>query len=84
MKIIIWGIGLLVIFLVFTWIACFIQAALEKMNLINGTYNNVGWRTYGPNEKEVGIMSFIPQLREYPPEYPVPPPGQEHISSNQR
>jgi len=71
MDVIIWGVVALAIFLVFTWIACFIQAALEKMNLINGACNNVGWRTYGPNEKEVGILSFIPQVREYPPGYPV-------------
>jgi len=82
MKIIIWGIGLLVIFLGFVWLACFIQAALEKMNLISGGANNIVWPPPGRND--IGILSLIPQLREYPPGYPVPPPGQVHISSNQR
>jgi len=76
MKIMLWSVGLVVIFLGFVWIACFIQAALEKMNLIPGELNSVGWHKLPPGQKEIGIMSYIPQIREYPPGYPVPPPGQ--------
>ena len=76
MKVIIWSVGIVAVFLGFVWIACFIQAALEKMNLIPGVYNNVGWSVRQPGERNIGLISLIPQLREYPPGYPVPPPGQ--------
>ena len=71
---IIWGVGIAAGIVGIVFIGCFIQAALEKMNLITGACNNVGWPQPGRND--IGILSLIPQLREYPPGYPVPPPGQ--------
>jgi len=71
-----WIVGIILGIFILIFLACFVQAALEKMNLIPGVYNNVGWSIRQPGERDIGLLSLIPQLREYPPGYPVPPPGQ--------
>ena len=63
-------VGIILGIFILIFLGCFVQAALEKMNLIPGACNNVGWSVRQPGERDIGLLSLIPQLREYPPGYP--------------